>query len=475
MQRPVAEPGWPRLSRLVVSPLRLSRWRLSRLMVPPLKVSRLQGARLVVSSLQLSRLRPAQPVASWLQPSRVQSARPTVSRPRLSWLRLSQPVRALRTGTPPALLPLLLGATLAAQQVAPTPTFDVAFAAAPQRTKLPALAWLCDTWLPAHVAWPPDVDPRERFRLTCADGVLHIAPHRLELGADVVAAGSCRLGDGPAALLRTTVDGQEDWFVPIDFAPPAAWQLVLQPLDALALDRPRTLDTAVVVGHLAGGLADSDPRGNLLQLGASLCGDVTWLAWRTPGWLRVRGRSQGGLALPAALLVLAGAAGQRPDGLALRAYAARDADRSEAARQMFRRDGETMRAPLRAMLHADDATRLAAIDTLLRRRASDDLPAIVAAANDDHPWATLAAADAVRTLWAEASPETRQRTRAALARSQSLALRAIDVGTLTPTPPSPTLAPAPGRVRALVWLALVGIGLAGLWARERARRVQRPA
>ena len=31
------------------------------------------------------------------------------------------------------------------------------------------------------------------------------------------------------------------------------------------------------------------------------------------------------------------------------------------------------------------------------------------------------------------------------------------------------------RVRALVWLALVGLGLAGLWARERARRVQRPA
>lgn len=367
-----------------------------------------------------------------------------------------------------AAIGLLLTGSSLAQAVAPAPRLDVAFAAAPQRSRLPAIAWLCATWLPTQRVWPRELDPRASFRLTLAAGELTIRAHEAPHGDDVVAAGSCTVGDGPAALFCCTVDGSEDWFVPVAFELPAAWRPPLEELAALALDRPRTLGTAVVVGHLAGGLADDDPRGRLLQLGASLCGDVTWLAFRTPEWIRVRGRSEGGLTLPAVLLGLANTAGRNANGLHLRAYAAADADRSEATRQLFRAAGDTVLPPLRAMLHADDATRLAAIDALVRRRCSDDLPAIVAAAGPDTPWATLAAADALRALWPTASPQARQRTRGALARSQSVALRAIDVEALGDAA-APLVEPAPGRVRAMIWLALVGLGLTGLWARERAR------
>ena len=51
---------------------------------------------------------------------------------------------------------LLLLGTAVAQQAEPAIT--VAIAAAPQRTKLPAIAWLCDAWLPKRLPWPSDVD-----------------------------------------------------------------------------------------------------------------------------------------------------------------------------------------------------------------------------------------------------------------------------------------------------------------------------
>lgn len=359
-------------------------------------------------------------------------------------------------------------------QSPPSFTFEVAIAPAAQRTATPAVAWLCETWLPRQAFWPAGRDAREGVRLAVTDEGVAVRPLGSALDARTLALGACTAG-GSTALFALGVDGAEDWYLPAGFAPPPAWRDLLAKLEGLALDQPRTLDAVVVVGHLAGGLVDADPRGELLQLGGSLCGEVTWLAWRTPEWLRVRGRSGGGLAMPAALMLLAAASGRPADGLALRAFASRDADRAEAARQMLRRDDDSVRAPLRAALHADDTTRLAAIDTLVRRRSTADLAAIVAAAEAEAPWATIAAVDAVRTLWPFATPAERERARAALARSGSPLLRGLDPDAAgrggrgaaegAANGAAPTASP---QARALLWLALCAILVTGLWARERA-------
>jgi hypothetical protein len=366
-------------------------------------------------------------------------------------------------------------AAAGAAQSTPAGSFalEVAIAPAAQRAASPAVAWLCETWLPRQPCWPRGQDGRDGLRLAVTAEGLAVRPLGTPLDARTLALGACTDGRSTAALFTLGVDGAEDWYVPADFAPPPAWRDLLAQLDGLALDRPRTLDAVVVVGHLAGGLTDADPRGELLQQGGSLCGEVTWLAWRTTDWLRVRGRSGGGLALPAALMALAGGSGHATDGLALRAFASRDADRAEAARQMLRRDDDSVRAPLRAALHADDTTRLAAIDTLVRRRSTEDLAAIIAAADADAPWASLAAAEAVRALWPFASAAERQRARAALARSASPLLRGLapDAAAQGGPPAAASEAPAASpQARALIWLTLCSMLVASLWARERARQ-----
>ncbi len=254
--------------------------------------------------------------------------------------------------------------------------------------------------------------------------------------------------------------------MPAAAAIPTALRSLLVDLGLGWLDRPRTLAVPVLVGHLAGGLAHDDPFAELLQIGASHCGDATWLAWPSAGGIRVRGRSGGGLALPAALVLLARRDGAGVDALAVRAYAARDADRDEATRQFVRATRDA-RAPLTAMLHADDSTRLCAIDGLVRRGAGDELPAIVAAAAADMPWATLAALDALPELWPLASASTRQRTRAALQRSDNVSLRAFDVDALAGSTDTPAPC-ADLRLRGLCCLAVAAFGVLGFWLRERA-------
>jgi hypothetical protein len=361
-------------------------------------------------------------------------------------------------------------AVAAPAQDAPRFALDVAIAPAAQRSDTPALAWLCDAWLPQHPAWPRGLDPSAGVRVAWTDAGVTIAPLATAMPPATAALGVCVGDGGGAAWFACGADGAEDWYVPNDFALPTPWRRLLARLDALALDRPRTLDIGVVVGHLAGALADADRRAELLQLGASQCGEATWLAWRTPEWLRVRGRSGGGLCVPAVLMALAANDGPRVDGLALRAFAARDADRAEAARQMLRRQQDAgVRPTLRAALFADDETRLAAIDTLVRRGATADLAAIVAAAADGSPWATLAAADALRSLWPHARPADRQRAREALARSDNATLRALDLDAALPGPTDVDVAPAPGPLRAMAALALLGLALVACWARERAR------
>jgi hypothetical protein len=369
---------------------------------------------------------------------------------------------------------LLVGALLAPLAAQDEPRLHVAFGARPARLTVPAIEWLCHDHLPKRPEWPTSLAADEAFALTLSPRGIVVSATPVTLPADVVAAGSCSIGAGRPMVFRCGTDGTEDWYVPLDFALPDAWRTMLRALQADLLDEPRLLDATVVVGHLAGAMVDGDPRGELLRLGSSLCGQVAWTTWTTPTHVRVRGKSDGGLSLPAVFLALAAGAHPAPEtALALRAFAGRDGDRAEAARQLARTPGERATATLRALLHADDTTALAAIDTLVRSGCTDELPRIVAAAKPQSPWASLAAADALRELWVFADPVVRARTRKAVAGSQSMAVRQVDLDRLPTRVATPSTAAAPddgaGRLRALLLLGIFAVGLHGLWARERAR------
>jgi hypothetical protein len=362
-----------------------------------------------------------------------------------------------------------LGVTLPCQSAEPALTVHAAFAAEPQRQAAAAIAWWCADYLAHRPEWPRDLDWKGAFSLVWSEGRLGIGPAAAPLGVDVVAVGSFSFDRGPDLLWTCACDGTEDWYVPPGFEVPSDWRRLLDALDADLIDVPRSLDLPVVFAHLAGAAVDGDPR-NELRIGASLCGEVTWMCWRTPTHLRVRGRSAGGLCLPIALALLGRQDAAHPlDDLSLRAFAARDADRAEAARQLGRATSTESLAALRALLHAEDAVRLAAIDALVRRRESDELPRIVAAAGPSMPWASLAAKDAVRELLPTASPGARQRTRAAIAASQSTELRRLDPGTADRRSAPATALSDDRRPRNLLLLGVIAVGLYGLWSRERAR------
>jgi hypothetical protein len=355
------------------------------------------------------------------------------------------------------------------------PTVQATFASQAVRAAVPGIDWLCSRHLPRRPEWPAGRDPNRSFAVQIGPSGVEVLGDGIELPSGVVAAGSCRLGSGPTMLWSCGANGSEDWYLPRDAAIPTAWRTLLRELQADVFDEPRSLDAGVVIAHLAGTLVEGDPRAELLRLGAGSCGEVTWTAWKTTSHVRVRGRSDGGLLLPAALLLLAlEQPASNAEALSLRAFAARDGDRAEAARQCVRaNDGRTV-STLAALLHAEDQVAFAAVDALRRLGADDALPQIVEAARPDAPWTSLAAADALRAMWPTAAPDTRQATRAAVQRSTSLAVREVDLdallpGNVSPLPAERAADSAAGRVRAIVVLALLAIGLYGLWTRERIR------
>jgi hypothetical protein len=366
----------------------------------------------------------------------------------------------------------LAGATLAqaptAEPVLRAVAAPAAFAASGTAA---AWDWLLNEFLPQRPEWPVGLAVGRAIALEWRGDRLTIAPATPTLPPGSGAAGSFAFGDGPVGLWSCQADGVEDWFLPPDFAVPAAWQGLLPQLATAGLDQPHRVDVAVLVGHLASALVDADPRATLLRVGASHCGETTWLAWRSPTHLRVRGGSGGGLVLPAALLAIAVADGHgTAPPLPLRAFASRDGDRHEAARQLLRSDAATAGPTLRALLHGDDDQRLVAIDALVRRGATHELPRIVAAAQG-HPRAALAAGDAVQQLFAAANPIDRQRTRAALARASDPDLRSLDVDALLGRqPPRSGTDDGSQRARWLLLLGCLGVLLYGLWLRERHRR-----
>lgn len=373
-----------------------------------------------------------------------------------------------------------LGAGSASAQAAaastpaePPAILRVAFAADAATTAPAAVAWLCEQYLPQRPEWPPSLPRGAAFAITLSAGVLTVQATAVPLPNDTCAAASLQFGTGPAATGTLARDGLEDWLVPTTLSAPPDWLDGLRELRALDLDQPRSLDLAVLIGHLAGPLVDGSERAAFVHLGA-LCGEVTFASFRRGDQLRVRGRSDGGLLLPALLLAaLSDPARTTKAPRSLRAFAARDGDRNEATRQLLREAPPVALRTLRAMLHGDDELRLAAIDTLVRRAECEELPRIVAAALPSLPLATTAAADAVRALWLDADAGTRQRTRAALARSQAPDLRRLDTEQLArrivESPAAPDLTAPDHRARALLAMLVLGICLYGLWLRERTR------
>lgn len=270
--------------------------------------------------------------------------------------------------------------------------------------------------------------------------------------------------DGTTIGFELSLDGSETWRIHGTTLPAtlARW---FEPL-RIELDGPaRAIDCNALSGNLAGAAADEDVDARLLQLAAMQCGEVTIAARRDGSTILLHGRSAGGLIGPAFVIerAMRRDASQPLDGQtrswAARAFAGMDGDRLEAVRQL-QRSGENALPALRALLHGDEASRLCAIDGLVRMQAASELPRIVAAADNDMPLATSMAATAAIELWPLAAEPTRQRAREALARNP-----ALDASLLTWREAKER----DGRWRLLA-IACVSLAcLLGLWMRERAR------
>ncbi|MCA8975534.1 MAG: hypothetical protein KDC98_12500 [Planctomycetes bacterium] len=363
---------------------------------------------------------------------------------------------------------MLAIALLLAQLPGQAPEVEIAFVAEAATSGLPAISWLCGTVLPTRPEWPSDLQPGSSFVVRLGSAGLRIAANSVALPDDTLAAGSMTMDTGRRALFSCLMDGSEDWFVDRETPVPPGLAAVIHAVRGMELDRAHTIDLAVAVGHLLGATVTGDSDRDTLQLGAALCGHVTWQAWHNEQHLRVRGRSDGGLFLPAILVALASTNGNgAPSALPLRAFIGRDGDREEAVRQMARPGNATDLTALHAMLYGDDELRLTAIDTLTRLGEADELPRIVNAAAPALPLTTVAAMDAVTTLWGTASEATRRATKAALARSSAPALRALDPEAIG----SPSGATVPGLTSRplLLWLLALAAGLFTFWLRERAR------
>lgn len=327
-----------------------------------------------------------------------------------------------------------------------------------------ALLWLRREVLARRPEWPAGRDPGAAFSLQLSLRGLRFGP-AAGLPAGVAVAGDCQLPGGSSVLFACDGDGREQWECEGGPLPPDLAE-VTAALHVAIGDPPRVVDLAALVGNLAGPAVHGDPAADMLALGSTYCGDVTFAVRRQGNTTTVHGASAGGLTLPALLVWLS----LRRDGARvvtgaddrwrLRAFGSRDGDRAEAARQLLRAGGDGV-PTLRALLHADEPSRLAAIDGLLRMHAAAELPHIVAAADPELPLATSMAVAAVRELWPMASAPTRAAVRSVVARNGFLQ---AELRAAVPA--------ASARYRALAILGVFAAGLLGLWLRERHLRLR---
>jgi hypothetical protein len=367
-----------------------------------------------------------------------------------------------------------LAACFAASAVGQTPTLRVQwhFAAGCAERGPAAVRTLLRELLPAEPGWPAALQPEQSLVVTWQDQRWHFAAsNTAPPGAALFAVALWPTAGGPPAVGSCDTNGIEDWFVPTDWsssAPESRWLAQFAPADG---GGPRTYHVATLIAPQLEPSLDGSPTRKLLELAAE-CGELCVVAWQSNLGLRVRGRSEGGLSVPAFLLWRLGA--NPPDAatdLRLHALAACDSERSAAARLGSR--AASFGATLwQALLYADDATRLAAIDSLVRRGEAAALPAVVAAADPRLPLSLQATADAVRELWSTLPTRDQPGLLRALAQSAAPGLRSLAV----------ELAAAPGsrfarqgvdpgaRARWLLALGCLAAGVYGLWLRERLAR-----
>jgi len=369
----------------------------------------------------------------------------------------------------------LLTAWLAGQE----PAICVQFAADADGKGPPALVWLRQDFLPGLSGWPAGLDGSRAFVLRASARGITARATNAALPGGAYLAGEFRLPDTGSILLSCDQDGVEDWFAPGGAPLPGRLRQLLGDLGA---DTPgfRTIDVAALAGHL-GRVLEGDPESPLLGLGAAWCGEVTWHTFAGVPGFRVRGRSGGGLLLPCAIVFWATlpeprdpatwwtSSGPLPARWSLRAFAARDGDRAEAARQLGRAAAGSFSSVLTALLHADDQSRVAAMDGLVRQQDAAALPRIVAAADPQLPETLAMAQSAIAALWPKAGSATREEVRRLLAKHPAAPLRHFDLGALAP-PARPT-AGGSAAPRTLAWLAVIEFLVFGLWLHER-RRLQ---
>ena len=368
-----------------------------------------------------------------------------------------------------AVAALLLGCALCAQDAA---AVRVVLADDPGEAGPPALVWLRREYLPKLPGWPVGLDPLQRLRIRVADTAVVATPTSQEtrgyLDGEFVLPG---LG---SVLLSCDRTGIEDWFVPVVEPLPAGLLPLLQPLGDLRPQLARSIDAASFCGMLASAMVDDDPRRQLATLGMRECGEVTFQYWRQDQLLRVRGRSAGGLLLPTLGAVLASvahasdlqqglgdASSGRDEALAVRAFASRDADRAEAARQLARTRTPAAQATLRALLFTSDSSRLSAMDSLLRQDDPEQLIRILAATDAALPQSVDVARDAVAALWPRLSRAQQLAARARVMRTQPA------LADILPTVHAE--APVDGRGAMVALLAVLMFSLFGFWLRERMR------
>ena len=346
--------------------------------------------------------------------------------------------------------------------IAQQPTWRVAFAQSPATLGAPAIDWMRREILTACAHWPKGQDADKPF---CAwlDGATIRFGEAVLLPEGCLAAGEFVV-DGCSIAFECRNDGSDTWRLDRAALPASIASLFAQ----LRVDvdgPPRTLDFASLAGNLAGVAVEEDSRARLIHLAAMQCGEITIAARREAGRIVVDGRGAGGLIGPAWILseIRGREAATTMDGSvrawAARAFAGADSDRLEAARQLQRAGAAAIPA-LRALLHGDEASRLCAIDGLVRLRAAAELPRIVAAADADMPLAIAMAKTAIEELLPLTDAPTRDLTHTALARNSALDASLIG---------SQSHANLHGRWRlvALSWLTLACF--VGLWLRERAR------
>jgi len=223
-----------------------------------------------------------------------------------------------------AWLPLLAAVTCATAP-AQGPRLHAAIAASEHRGAAPALAWLCEDYLPTLSTWPDGLDPHGTLSLTLSADGITIGPTEVDVPEGAVAIGTASFSEqhgGPSLMWRCERNGQEHWTIQPGFDLPRSWHRLLVAIEADVLDMPRSLAVPVLAGHLSGSMLEGDPRATLLRICPAMCGDVTWMTWQDGDSLRVSGQSAGGLMLPLALLMMAVADGDaEPSALQLRAFA----------------------------------------------------------------------------------------------------------------------------------------------------------